>query len=373
MFKLINIKKLKVAAGIITGRVFTGPLEAAIDITNRCSSGCMPCWFYSPLRAEKVAPEWARGQMSFELFRRIVDELKELEVEKVMLGGDGDPFMHSRIIEMIEYAKKAGLTVDTATCGIYFDDIRLRRLFDSGLDGLSISILAATPKTYLAMHPNQKEGLFENITRSLLLLAKWKRETKRPLPYIRLVDVICSLNYYEADQMIDLAREVGAEEVAFKRLATMPFTASLLLDKAQLGELDEKLKLALGKARLYGTATNIEEFRRQTLPGLASGDYTSGVYARIPCYIGWTYARILCDGSVVPCCGCYDYKMGNVSRRSFKDIWRSGEYTEFRKKTINILNDKSIAAQCACHSCVHSGMNMGIYRSLHFWKRGPDV
>ncbi len=366
-------KKLKIALGIVTGNVFTGPLEVAVDITNRCTLGCMPCWFYSPLRTEKVAPEWAQGQMSFELFRRIVDELKELDVWKVMLGGDGDPFMHPRIIEMIEYAKKAGLMIDTATCGIYFDDTRLRRMFDAGIDMLTISILAATPRTYLAMHPNQKEGLFEKITRSLLLLSKWKREEKRACPYIRLVDVICRLNYFEADRMIDLAREVGADEVAFKRLATRPFTDNLLLDEVQLRELDEKLKAALEKAATSGIKTNITEFQRQTLPGLTSGNYTLELYSKIPCYIGWTYARILCDGSVVPCCGCYDYKLGNMVNREFKDIWHSKEYGEFRKKGINIRKNNSVVGQCNCHSCVHSGMNLGIYRALHFLKRGSHA
>jgi MoaA/NifB/PqqE/SkfB family radical SAM enzyme len=362
-------KKIKIALGIITGRVFTGPLEVAVDITNGCTVGCMPCWFYSPLRTEKMADDWTKGQMSFDLFRRIVDELKDLEVKKIMLGGDGDPFMHPRIIEMIEYSKKAGLVAETATCGIYFDDGKLRKMFDSGLDALSISILAATPQVYVAMHPSQNEGIFDKIKRSLLLLSKWKKEEKRACPYIRLIDVICRLNYFEADRMIDLANEVDAEEVAFKRLATRPFTDSLLLNEAQLRELDEKLEMALARASSFGIRTNITEFERQTLPGLATGNYTLEAYSKIPCYIGWTYARILCDGSVVPCCGCHNYIIGNLRDRTLKDIWHSKEYDEFRKESINIRKDHSIAGKCNCHSCVHYGMNLGIYRSLHFLKR----
>lgn len=359
--------------GIITRCVFTGPLEVAVDITNRCNLGCITCWFYSPLREDKVSPDWAKRQMGFELFRRIVDELKELEVKKVMLGGDGDPFMHPQIIEMLEYSKEAKFMVDTATCGVYFNEENLRRLFDLGIDGLNISILAATPQTYLSMHPTQKEGLFEKIKRSILLLSKWKREKRQKLPRIRLINVICNLNYFEVGKMLAFAKEVGADVVYFKRLATMPFTEKLLLNKNQVKELDERLKMAWEQTNLSGIATNIKQFRDQILPGLTSGDYTSGVYSQIPCYIGWIYARILCDGSLVPCCGCYNYRIDNLHNHKFKEIWHSKGYKVFRKKTINILKDASITKQCACYSCAHSGMNIGIYRRLHFLKRGSDA
>lgn len=363
------LKKLKIAIGIITRRVFTGPLEVAIDITNRCNLGCITCWFYTPLREEKVSADWTNRQMSFKLFKRTVDELRELEVKKVMLGGDGDPFMHPQIIEMLEYAKKAKFIVDTATCGVYFNEEKLRRMIDLGIDGLSISILAATPQTYLNMHPNQKEDLFAKIKQSMLLLSKWKKEKNQKLPFVRLINVICNLNYFEVDKMIDLTKEVGADAVNFKRLATRPFTESLLLNKNQVKELDEGLTAAKRQAELYGIIANIEGFRSQTLPGLTNGDYTSKIYSQIPCYIGWIYSRILCDGSVVPCCGCWSYRIGNLSNRSFKEIWRSEEYWAFRKKSIEITKDASIAKECACYSCVHSGMNMGIYRRLHFLKK----
>jgi len=365
-------KKIKIALGILTRTVLTGPLEAAVDISNSCGLGCITCWFYSPLRKDKPPADWARRQMSFDLFRRIADELKALEVRKIMLGGDGDPFTHPRIIDMLEYSRQAGLEVDTATCGIFFDDASLRRLFEAGIDRLSISILAATPRDYAAMHPGRGEDLFEKIKRSLALLAKWKREENKQKPYITLVDVISRLNCSGADRMIDFAAETGANEVAFKRMSAMPFTRDLLLDDAQARELGLKLQAAAAKAKAAGVAENIESFLEGTLPGLASGDYTSDVYAKIPCYIGWIYTRILCDGSVVPCCGCYDYRLGNAAERPLREIWHSKEYAEFRAKSINIRNDRSIAGRCACHSCVHAGMNMGIYRSLHFMKRNPD-
>lgn len=367
------IKKLKIALGILSRTVLTGPLEAAVDVSNRCGLGCITCWFYSPLRADKPSADWAGRQMDFNLFRRIVGELRALEVKKIMIGGDGDPFTHPRIIDMLEHVKRSGLEADTATCGIFFDDAGLRRLFDAAVDRINVSILAASPGEYAAMHPGRNGELFGKIKRSLLLLAKWKREEKRKTPRVTLVDVICRLNCSGADRMVDFAAETGADEVAFKRMSAMPFTRDLLMNENETRELQGKLQAAARRAKAAGVAENIKTFIRDTLPGLSSGDYTSQFYTRIPCYIGWIYTRILCDGSVVPCCGCYDYRLGNVSERPLRDIWHSREYAAFRSESINIRSNPSIARRCACHSCVHAGMNMGIYRSLHFVQRNADV
>ncbi|MFH1478205.1 MAG: radical SAM protein [Candidatus Omnitrophota bacterium] len=363
------IKKFKVAAGIFTRKVFTGPLEVSIDVTNRCSLGCLTCWFYSPLQAEKVSNEWVKKEIDFELFKKVVDELKDMKVKNIMLGGNGDPFMHPRIIDMIEYTKKRGFIVNTSTCGVYFKERELRNMLDLGIDSINVSILAATQETYLNMHNDKKRELFDKVKKNISLISEWKKKEKKRLPCIRLVNVICNLNYFEIDKMVNLAKEIGADEVGFKRLAIMPFTKKLLLTGDQIKELAEILDIADKKADLLRIATNINDFRQNIMPGLISGDYTSDIYSRMPCYIGWIYSRILCDGNVVPCCGCCSYIIGNLHNNTFKEIWNSEIYREFRKKTIEIVENPSIKAECACHTCVHVGSNRGIYRRMNFWKK----
>lgn len=361
--------KILILLGIVCKKVFAGPLEASIDITNRCGVGCITCWFYSPLRVEKVDSQWARQQMDFDLFKRIIDELSAVGVRRVMVGGSGEPFYHSHIIEMITYAKRAGMSVNSATAGIYFNEKNLRQLYDVGLDNLNISILAGTSETYLKMHPNQKESAYVKIINALHLLSKWKKESDSVSPVINLVYVVCNLNFQEIEKILDLAKEFSVEEVTFKRLATMPFTESLLLREDQLPELDRQMAIADTKARKYGIKTNAEDFRKKVLSGMTDGDYTSQLYSSIPCYIGWIYTRVLSDGTVVPCCGCSDISMGNLSSQSFKKIWYSKEYELFREKSINIRNNNSIIKECACHSCAHAMVNLGIYLKLRPFKK----
>ncbi|MBL7196672.1 MAG: methyltransferase domain-containing protein [Candidatus Omnitrophica bacterium] len=363
--KSILIKKAKVALGIITGKTITGPIEVSIDITNKCGLGCITCWFYSSLNKDRIDQTWANKEMDFDLFKSIVDQSKDLDVKKIMVGAEGDPFLHPQIIKMLEYAKKSNFIVDTATCGVFFNEENLKTLIDIGIDSINVSILAATPEVYQKMHPNQKKDLFERIKQSLISLSISKRKNRTKFPYVRLVYVVCKLNYSEVDEIIDFAKMTGAQAVAFKRLDITPFTKELLLDEAQIEELKKKLDIAKQKARANIIEANVEEFHRFQLLGLTSGDYTSEFYSQVPCYVGWTYSRVLCDGSVLPCCGCCDYILGDLNKQTFKDIWNSQKYKEFRKESINILKDKSIFKKCTCHSCVHFTSNLGIYQNLH--------
>ena len=42
------LKRIKVAAGIISGKPYTGPIEINLDIASICTAGCVMCWHWSP-------------------------------------------------------------------------------------------------------------------------------------------------------------------------------------------------------------------------------------------------------------------------------------------------------------------------------------
>lgn len=359
------IKKFLIVLGILFKRPLTGPLEVGIDITNRCGIGCITCWFYSPLKKEPIREDWKRQRLSLEVYKKLVDDLKRKDVKKIMLGGDGDPMTHPHIVEMINYAKSKGFYVGIATKGAFFNEKSLRSIFDSGINELSVSILAATRETYKRMHPTQPAEQFDRIKEHVTLLSKWKREEKKSSPLITLVYVVCNVNYTEAVEMINLAREIGAQKVAYKRMDTIPDIELLLLDKEQKEQLNDKLLVCESLSHNAGIKVNVSEFRSFTLSGLTDGNYTSQLYDKVPCYTGWLYSRILVSGDVVACCGCCDKKLGNVNERSFIEIWNSKEYTKFRIKMRNIVNDKTIMKVCSCHSCVHFSGSYGVYRKLH--------
>ena len=78
-----SLKKCMIAAGIIAGKTLTGPMEVSVDITNRCTMGCITCWNYSPLLENPPSPEWKSIQMNLERFRDLISFMREAGVGKV--------------------------------------------------------------------------------------------------------------------------------------------------------------------------------------------------------------------------------------------------------------------------------------------------
>ena len=359
------IKKAKVALGIITKRALTGPLDVSVDLTRRCSLDCLICWWWSPLVKKRPSREWVSREIDYELFKELIRDFKKLRVKRVVLGGQGEPFLYPKILEAIEITKKAGIEVALITCGAYFNEERIKAIFDLGVDCLDVSLQAATEESYLKMHPSQKGELFRKIKDWLALLSRLKKTNKRAIPKVAIVDTICRPNYKDTVKMVELAKEVGADLVLFKRVDVIPETKGLLLTEEERNELGGLLNEAEKKAGELGVNTIIGDYRKYVLPGLTTGSYTIDLYKHIPCYVGWRSARILSDGSVIPCCGCYDLSLGNIHDSSFVKIWNSEKYRQFRRQGINIQKDPSLFNKCKCYSCTDHLLNLSVYRKLH--------
>jgi len=359
------IKKMKVALGIITRKVLTGPIEVSIDLTRKCTLDCLMCWWWSPLIKKRPSSEWASREIDYELFKELIKDFKKLRVKRIILGGQGEPFLYPKLLDAIEITKKAGIEVSLITCGAYFNEKRIRAIFDLGVDALDVSLQAATAETYLKIHPSQKGDLFKRIKDHLISLSELKKTLKQTIPRVSLVDAICRPNYLETVKMVELAKEVGAERVCFKRIDVVPETKELLLTKKETEELKILLNEAEKKAMQLGIHTDINSYQKYVVEGLTTGVYTSDLYTRIPCYVGWRSARILSDGNVIPCCGCYDLVLGNITNSSFITIWNSEKYHQFREQSINIQKNTTLFKRCKCYSCTDYIQNLEYYQRLH--------
>lgn len=82
----------------------------------------------------------------------MLGEIAGAGVERVVLSGGGEPFMHPRIHEFIAQVKARHLALTIISNGTLCDFDRLARL---GVNQMLINTSAATADTYVAYHPNQ--------------------------------------------------------------------------------------------------------------------------------------------------------------------------------------------------------------------------
>ncbi len=122
-----------------------------IEPTNLCNIKCAFCPTSDKQLLEKVGRP--AGNMPFELFCKIVDELKEFntEIKLVSLYKDGEPLVNSNFSEMVRYLSQSGITkrIWTKTNGVLLRPELNDRLSDSGLTWIGISVVGVSAEGYL--------------------------------------------------------------------------------------------------------------------------------------------------------------------------------------------------------------------------------
>ncbi len=309
----------------------------------------------------------------------MLEELRELGTREIYMAGGGEPFMHPRIMDIIRTVKRLGFTLFVNTNFTLVDRNRARELVDLGVDHLTVSVWAGTAPVYALVHPNKTEETFEDIRATLQYL----NSIKKGPPFVKLYQVISSLNFHEIPEMVQLARETGSESLEYTLVDVMPgATESLLLDEAErlrAVELLERAKeMAAAGPELYG----VELFERRLRNCDSTvGHHDSDIVHSMPCTIGWTFARIMPDGSVNPCLKAHRIPTGSIIHQSFGQIWNGLPQREFRRQT-NVF-EKSGAffrqigndpdAECGCvKSCDDIRRNQTTFeriQALSWWRR----
>lgn len=389
--------RLSVAAGIMRSeKAFMGPEVLHIDLTNRCNFNCIACWCRSPLLRDKAMPEWERKlSLPLDLVKGIFDDLACMGgLRQVKIVGGGEPFMHPDILQVIRYIRQKGrgIEIDINSNFSLVNESIARELFDLGVDSFTISLWAGTPATYARVHPNQSEDTFNKIKNTLARVDSMKKAAGSARPRVTFHNVIFNLNYMDIRDMINFALEVSADNIQFVPVDTVKGkTETLLLDSAQRLELLSSLrdirKNYTPENRLYkddsGRMVTLSDFdsfiNRVERINMSTGAYDEDVVELYPCYAGWLFARVMATGDVVPCCKGHRMPMGNLYKNSFRDIWFSDIYNEFRRNGLTLSKEdpyfsrigNEAEARTGCYNCDNLWQNIPMHACLEKLRKNP--
>jgi len=347
--KTIVVEKNEIDYSFIDGigdgrQAFIGPESVHIDITNRCNFNCIACWDRSPLvRQQGVNNEYLQKTLSYEQITGFIDDLARLGGARfIKFTGGGEPMMHPRFKDILSYLrdKDKYIEIDINTNFSLMNEELLKLMIDLHVNLLTVSLWAASPEVYIKTHPNQKAEGFEKIVANLKRITTSRKDK---LLRIFIHNVLMSHNHHEVEAMLKLALDVGADEVHFTVGDPIPGkTDSLLLSHEEhqiVTESLKKIKPLVDKHNLFIEpetgrtihVTNFHEFyAKMCQPEVEEGVYDKRAADKIPCYIGWTFTRVMADGRVVPCCKGHRLPLGNLNEQPFIDIWNSPRYETFR-------------------------------------------
>ena len=162
------------------------PMMCVIGLSYICNSQCPSC----PYTNSEIRSGYKdRPLMHEDTFKIIADQCGEYGAW-LRISGGGEPMLHPKAVELMEYAKKVGAKIGLITNGSKFTEASSSRLLEAQVDMIEFSVDAADPETYAKVRKGLNwDKLVKNVKRMIDLRNKLKSKTKIIASGVNQIDV----------------------------------------------------------------------------------------------------------------------------------------------------------------------------------------
>ena len=290
-----------------------GPISMAIEPTTSCNLRCPEC--PSGLR------QFTRpiGMLEPSFFKTTIDSVYK-ELIYLTFYFQGEPYLNPNFLEMVRYASDKGIYTSTSTNAHYLNKEQAKKTVESKLDRLIISIDGTTQQTY---EQYRIGGTLQKVIDGTKHIVAAKKELKSGTPHIVFQFLVVKPNEHQLNDVEQLAAELGVDEVVFKT--------------AQVYDFEN------GNSLIPVNET-YSRYKKQ-----ADGTYSIKNKLLDQCWRMWSSCVVTWDGVVVPCCFDKDAKhpLGDLKTQSFKELWGSAKYQNFRQSVLRSREEIDICKNCS--------------------------
>jgi radical SAM protein with 4Fe4S-binding SPASM domain len=289
------------------------PISISFEPTTSCNLRCPEC--PSGLRSF-TRPT---GMLQRDFFSETIDQLAK-DLWYLVFYFQGEPYLNTGFLDMVKYASQKKIYTATSTNAHYLDDENAKKTIQSGLDRLIISIDGTTQDVYQQYRIGGKLNKVLEGTRNIV---KWKKELKSKTPFIIFQFLVVKPNEHQIADVKKLGKDIGVDAVWFKTAQVYDYEND---PNGLIPSIDKYSRYRKGK----------------------KGNEFKGNQAN-HCWRLWHDPVITWDGMVVPCCFDKDaqHRMGDLKQKSFKAIWKNGEYTKFRSQLLKGRKYIDICSNCS--------------------------
>ena len=143
------ISLTKVALGIYTDKVLTGPFTVQLGLSDACNLKCVMCNIFSTLSDKKTyTPKPMPQILTHDTVLELIADLKVLGTKKINLVGYGETLIYPKLMEVIRLINYNKMKAYITTNGVLLSQEMIDNFIKFGVEGLYISLNAATAKTY---------------------------------------------------------------------------------------------------------------------------------------------------------------------------------------------------------------------------------
>jgi len=295
---------------MLPGTISYKPFLIAWNLTRQCNLRCGHCYI------DAGYPPLPHVELTLEEGFRLIDDIASVNLDTILVLTGGEPLLYKHTLDYAGYASKKGLMVVIGTNGILLDDRMVRRLMDSGVSGVGISLDSIDPSIHDTFrgYPGAWRQAVEAIERC----------RRHGLPF-QVHHSVMSFNWADVWEMVEFAHYKGARVVnLFFMVCTGRGEKLTDITPEQYEEvlsvlidLQAKYPGMMIRARCAPHFKRIAYQKDPHSPITKAEGYLGG-----GCLAGSHYCRIAPDGDVTPC-PYMPLSVGNVRRDRFLEIWEN--------------------------------------------------
>ena len=318
-----------------------------VEISSQCNAACLYC------PRTIYQDRWLNQRMEVDLFRRLLPILKKTDL--VYLQGWGEPFTHPDFFQFVQIAKTADCRVGTTTNGMLLDAGHCEQLVAEGVDIVCFS-LAGTGEDNDQIRQGTRLAKVLSVIETIDHI---KQRTCSDQPAVHIAYLLLRSGLGDIHRLVDLLKGRGLAQVV---ISTLDLVCSTSLAQETIGP---------------GTGLDDQAIRRQLEAVVSAGKDTGlPIHFRLPasrkvqqpsedlpeaetllvlakpqlCTENIQHSAFIgATGTVSPCVftnlpvsgvrhvvaqGDRPYQpmvFGDIQEQSFATIWRSTDYSSFRK------------------------------------------
>jgi radical SAM protein with 4Fe4S-binding SPASM domain len=319
------------------------PVYAELSPSGACNHRCTFC----ALDYMEYTPRF----LDTAVLKERLTEMAGLGLRSVMYGGEGEPFLHRDIGDIIVHTKQAGIDVGITTNGVLLTKQLAEKILGSTA-WIKASLNAGCAETYAKVHRTKADD-FERVFRNLAEAVRIKRETNAACT-LGIQTLLLPENADEVEILAEKAKETGLRYVVVKpysqhhRSRTQTYRN---VDYAHFAHLRDRL------ARLNDDSFSVV-FRERTM---AKMKRTERGYERCLALPFWTYID---SGGNVWGCSAYlgdeRFRYGNIHEQTFEEIWTG----ELRRRNLRMVAEELDPEECRMN-CRMDEINLYLWELTH--------
>ena len=319
------------------------PLYAELSPSGACNHRCTFC----ALDYMEYKPRF----LETTVLKERLTEMGRLGLRSVMYGGEGEPFLHRDISEIIVHTKQAGIDVGITTNGVLLTAKLAEQILGSTA-WIKVSLNAGCPETYAKVHrtkPEDFERVFSNLAQAL--------EIKKKNGVSCAIGVQALLLPENADEMETLAQK--AKDTGLRYIVVKPYSQHLKSRTQAYRDIDYSSFLHLRDklSRISDDSFSVI-FREQTMQKLKR---TVRGYERCLALPFWSYID---SGGNVWGCSAYlgdeRFRYGNIYEQTFEEIWTG----DLRRANLKMVAQQLDPEECRMN-CRMDEVNLYLWELTH--------